>query len=221
MVLRFFSGSDSPSSAEMKRVAGVDVDERDVVVAAEELDDLARLVQAHQAVIDEDAGELVADRLVDQHGGDGGVDAARQAADDPAVADLLADAGDRLVAEGRHGPVAGTAGDAGGRSSASSLRAVRRVDDLRGGTGWRRSGASRRRSWRRARLRRSPTTSKPSGSAVTRSPWLIHTWWRSPGCQTPSSQGRGLRISTKARPNSRLCSPSTLPPSWCAIACSP
>ena len=92
-------------------VARVDMDERDVVVAAEEVDDLLGLALAQQAVVDEDAGELVADRLVDQHRGDRRIDAAGEAADHPALADLRADALDRLVAEGGHRPVAGEAGD--------------------------------------------------------------------------------------------------------------
>ena len=37
-----------------------------------------------------------------------------------------------------------------------------------------------------------PTTSKPSGSAVTRSPWLIQTWWRWPVAQRPSNSGHVL-----------------------------
>ena len=49
-----------------EQLGGIDVHERDVERAAEQLDDLVGLVQAHQAVVDEDAGELVADRLVDQ-----------------------------------------------------------------------------------------------------------------------------------------------------------
>ncbi len=55
---------------------GVDVHERHVEVAAEGLDDLRRLVLAQQSVVDEDARELVADRLVDEQRGDGRVDAA-------------------------------------------------------------------------------------------------------------------------------------------------
>ena len=66
----------------------VDMDERDVVVAAEERHDLLRLVLPHQPVVDEDAGELVADRLVDQHRRDRGIDAAGEAADHPPVAHL-------------------------------------------------------------------------------------------------------------------------------------
>ena len=65
-------------------------------------------------MIDEDAGELVADRLVDQHRGDRGIDAAGQAADHPALPDLRADAGDLGGAEAGHGPGAGQAGDADG-----------------------------------------------------------------------------------------------------------
>ena len=57
-------------------------------VAAERLDDLLRLVLAQQAVVDEDAGELVADRLVDEQRRDGGVDAARERAEHALAADL-------------------------------------------------------------------------------------------------------------------------------------
>ena len=62
-----------------------------IVVLAEHGDDVGRLVLAHQAVVDEDAGQLVADRLVDQQRRNGTVDAARQRADDALVADLFAD----------------------------------------------------------------------------------------------------------------------------------
>ena len=75
--------------------AGVDMDQRDVEVAAEQVDHLPGLAEAEQAGVDEDAGELVADGLVDQQRGDGGIDAAGEAADHAAAADLVADAGDR------------------------------------------------------------------------------------------------------------------------------
>ena len=77
-------------------------------------------------MIDEHAGELVADRLVDQHRRDRRVDAAGEAADDAALADLLADFLDRLFLEGAHGPVAGEAGDVA-HEIAQQRRAVRRV----------------------------------------------------------------------------------------------
>ncbi len=81
--------------------------QRDVVVMPEQIDHGLGLVEPQQAVIDEHAGELVADGFVDQHRGDGGIDAAGQAADHLALADLLADFLDRFLAESAHGPVAG------------------------------------------------------------------------------------------------------------------
>ena len=58
---------------------------------------LLALAGAQQAVVDEDAGELVADGAVDEGGGHGGVHSPAQAADDVGVAHLLADAGHLLV----------------------------------------------------------------------------------------------------------------------------
>ena len=57
------------------------------------------LLAAEEAVVDEDAGELVADGAVDERGGDGGVDAAREGADDAAVAHLLSNARHALLDE--------------------------------------------------------------------------------------------------------------------------
>ena len=75
----------------------LDMDQRDVVVVAEQPHDLVALAGAHQAVVDEDAGELVADRLVDQHRRDRGIDAAGEAADHARLADLGADRLARLA----------------------------------------------------------------------------------------------------------------------------
>ena len=78
MSLRFPSGSVTPSRRDEKALACVDVDERHPEVAAERLDDLGCLVLAQQPVVDEHAGELVADRLVHEKRGDGRVDTARE-----------------------------------------------------------------------------------------------------------------------------------------------
>src|SRR6516165_2174576 len=83
--------------------------ERDVVVATEEIDDLLYLAGAQQAGVDKDAGQLVADRLVQQHRRDGGIDPAREAADDISIADLTTNFVDRLGAKPRHCPVAAAA----------------------------------------------------------------------------------------------------------------
>src|SRR5205085_1375429 len=58
---------------------------------------LFRLTGTQQPVVDEHAGELVADRLVDEGRGDRGVHAAGQAADDLPVADPGADGGDLFL----------------------------------------------------------------------------------------------------------------------------
>ena len=93
-------------------VRGVDVLEVHVVVLLEDLLDLLGLVLAQQPVVDEDAGEAVADGLVDEHGDHGGVDAAGESEDDGAVADLLADVRDGLVDELLEIPGAGAAAGA-------------------------------------------------------------------------------------------------------------
>ena len=62
-------------------------------------------------MIDEDAGELLADGLVDQHRCHRAVDTARQPTDDAILADLRADARDLRVAEMLHAPVARQARD--------------------------------------------------------------------------------------------------------------
>ena len=128
MILRLVSGSRDAVERAEEQVLLVGVDQRHVVVVAEHRHDLLRLALPQQAVIDEDAGELVADRLVDQDGRDGAIDAARQAADHLRVADLLADRGDGLLAVAGHRPVAGEARDAD--EVLEERRALGRVVDL-------------------------------------------------------------------------------------------
>ena len=129
MVLRLASGSLLPASAARKRSRAFNVHQRNVVVLAEQPHDLLGLVLPQQAVVDENAGELVADRLVDQHRGDGGIDAARQPGDDARLADLGADLGDLRRAEMRHRPIVLEAGDLV-HEVRQQLGAVRRVHHL-------------------------------------------------------------------------------------------
>ena len=82
----------------------LDVDERHLEVTAERLRDLARLVRAHEAVVDEDARQLVADRFVHEQRGDRRVDAARQRAENSLRADLGADPLDLLLDHRRGRP---------------------------------------------------------------------------------------------------------------------
>ncbi len=68
--------------------------------------DFGEFVFAEDAVVDEDAGEAVADGAVDENGGDGGVDSAGEGADGVAgFADFFADGVDGGLDEVFGGPV--------------------------------------------------------------------------------------------------------------------
>jgi len=105
MVFAFYFGVGDPCELAQKLLGGIHVYQRNVVMVPEQVDDGLGFIEPQHAVIDEHAGELVADRLVDQHRGHRGIDAAGQAADHPALPDLRADLLDRFLAEGAHGPV--------------------------------------------------------------------------------------------------------------------
>ena len=80
-------------------------------MVAEGRDDLLAFVLSQQSVIDEDADKLLAYRLVHERGGNGGIDAAAQAAYHSGLAHLSADGLDGFAGEIAHFPVAGTAAD--------------------------------------------------------------------------------------------------------------
>ena len=122
-------GLGDAGAAFQEAVLGVDGDERDLVLVAEGLDDLLALVLSHQPVVDEDAGELVADGLVDEQRRDRGVDAAAEAADDLRVADLRPDARELLLDDrGRRPGQLGAADLA--QELLEHLLPVGRMDDL-------------------------------------------------------------------------------------------
>ena len=129
MILRFASGSSIPARRLQEDVCSVDHDQRNVEVAAEQRDDLCGLARPEQAGVDEHAGELVADRLMQQQGGDRGIDAPGQAADHPAAAHLVADAHGCRLPERGHRPVAMAAGDPAREVLEQGL-AARRVHDF-------------------------------------------------------------------------------------------
>ena len=99
-------------------------------VAAKGLDDLLRLVGAHQPVVDEHAGQLVADRLVDEQRRHGRVDATREPADDALRADLGPDPLDLLLDHGGGRPRRRSTGDLV-EEVLEDLLPVGRVHDLR------------------------------------------------------------------------------------------
>src|SRR6202042_856837 len=73
--------------------------------------DLAGFTLTQQPMIDEDAGELRADRARDQRRGDGGIDPAGEGADHLVAADLRANFLDRALEKGIHLPISLEAGD--------------------------------------------------------------------------------------------------------------
>ena len=74
-----------------EQLAGIDADHLGVQLADEHVHHHVAFVQPQQAVVDEDAGQLVADGAMDQRRGHRRIDAARQAEDHLLVAHLLAD----------------------------------------------------------------------------------------------------------------------------------
>src|SRR5581483_4179030 len=83
--------------AREEALLGAHVDEPGAEAVPEGLHHLVRLVLSQQPVIDQDAGELVADRAVDEGRRRSRIDAAGEPADHAPVPHLLADSLDLLV----------------------------------------------------------------------------------------------------------------------------
>ncbi len=78
-------------------------------MTAVDLHDLIAFIFSQQPVIHENAGQVVADGFVGQHGGDRGIHAARQRAEDLAVSDDFLDLADLGLRKTGHRPVLGAA----------------------------------------------------------------------------------------------------------------
>ncbi len=122
-------GIADPGELGQEALLGVHGDERHLEVIAEGQDDLLALVLAHQTVVDEHTGQLVADRLVDEQRGDAGVNPAGEAADRPPLPDLSPDARDLVLDHRRRAPGPLTAADVE-QEVGQHLLPVGRVDDL-------------------------------------------------------------------------------------------
>ncbi len=105
MILRFSSGSDDPGQCPEEALLGVDDDEVDPRRGDEVLLDLLGLARPQQPVVDEHAGELVADRLLHEGRRHRRVHPAGQPADDPGLAHLGAHARDEVVDDVGGGPL--------------------------------------------------------------------------------------------------------------------
>lgn len=109
LALRFRIGHALEEGHEMLR--RVHVDEVHVEFVLEGVHHLFGFAQAEEAVVDEDARELVADGFMDKDCRHGGVHAAREGADDLVRPYLLADAFHGDVDVAAHGPAAFAAAD--------------------------------------------------------------------------------------------------------------
>ena len=120
---------DDASQTVEKQRRCIDKHDRQVQ-SLEPFTDLARFVQSQQAVVDENARQLVGNGAMENQRRDRRVDAAAQRADDAPAAHLAPNPCGCLVHEGRHRPVAGAAADAEGEIP-QDLEAPFRVDHLR------------------------------------------------------------------------------------------
>ena len=129
MILRFCSGSVTPGQPIEEQIGRVDELERQLQ-PLEPRAHLRGFVEAQQAVVHEDARQPIADRLVQQHGRDRRVDAARQRRRRRVPSPTgRANPRDALVDERRHRPVAAAAADAE-REVAQDVRAALGVHDF-------------------------------------------------------------------------------------------
>ena len=209
MILRLRSGSTTPASRSRKRSWAATWIEPDPAVA-EGLDHLLGLVLSQQAVIDEHAGELIADRAVDERRGGGRVDAPGEAADHAA----RRRPGRGPARPARRSPRRATSAARGRRPRAGSGRGSgcrRACGRPRGGTGSRRGrgrGSRARRpasrGWRRGRRSRAEARRRCRGGS---SSTAARAAARTAGAR------RRRRATSGVRPNSPASAPSTRPPS--------
>jgi len=111
MIFSLLFGIGDALQGGQELLRSIDVHDLEVHVLREGVQHLLRLVQAQQAVVDEHAGELLADRLVAQRSRHRGIDAARKAEDDFLLADLVLDLSYGFIDVVRHVPIGAAPGD--------------------------------------------------------------------------------------------------------------
>ncbi len=118
LLLRFFEDFDEgiadnhallfglgyPGQAAQENIGGILVVELDIEIFAEDVADAVALIGPEESVIDEDAGQLIADGFMEQYGRHAGIHPAGEAQDDMLLADLSANLLNRHLAVGTHGP---------------------------------------------------------------------------------------------------------------------
>ncbi len=212
MILRFCSGSVTPGQLAEEALARVDDAQVGLERVAKQRLDLGRLARALQAVVDEDAGEPRPDRAQHQRRRHRRVDAAREAADGARRRADLRGAPPRPPRRRSRPSSSSARSRRCGTGSWPGSRRRAACAPPRGGTARPRTCAPGAATAAAGQLALSPTTSKPAGSASTRSPWLIQTGISSPAAKPwNSSPGAGDLARWRAR--TRAARPATtLPP---------
>src|SRR5438105_6368284 len=126
----FFLGIGHTAQRAEKSVDGVDVHQAHPKMPLEGIDHTLRLTAPQEAVIDEDAGQLIANGAMGKRGHDRRINPTRERADHAPRTHLTTDIADRLIDERRRRPVASAATDIA-QKIADELRAETGVDDLR------------------------------------------------------------------------------------------
>ena len=173
MRLRFSSGSETPASAARKPRFGVDPLDVDAEMTGERRHDLIAFVEPEQAVVDEDAGQPLADGAVQQCRDHGGVDTAREREQDAVAADIAAHPLDAVVDDRGRGPARRAAADFV-HEPAQNARALVGMGDLGMELDAVEAAVSSAIPAIGA-LSVDAMRLNPAGKALTRSPWLIHT----------------------------------------------
>ena len=109
--LAFLLGIGNAGELGDEALARMDVLHIDVEALVKEVHQEFGLTLPHEALVDEHAGELIANRLVQQEGQCGRINPARQSQQHPLVAHLGTHISNRFINEGGRGPVGNTAAD--------------------------------------------------------------------------------------------------------------
>ena len=112
-----------------KQILRLHMMQRNIVVIAKETHHFFRFALTQHAVIDENTSQRVANRFMNEHRGDGEIDAAGQSAQDTPTADLMTNGGNRFLTECSHCPIGFQSRDLM-HEVRDELRAVGRVHDF-------------------------------------------------------------------------------------------
>ncbi len=111
-----------------KALFGINPDNLDPQIFGKGRHDLVPFPQTQQAVVDKDAGQLVADGTVDQGGGNRRINTAGESENDPIAADLATDTFNGILDDLTGGPLPAAAADLADKRIDQQFTARRMID---------------------------------------------------------------------------------------------